>query len=48
MCPGSHIAISLLGLTVAGMLSTFNISKAVDQDGSLIETEVEYQTGMVW
>jgi len=35
-------------LTVAGVLSTFNISKAVDQEGSLIETEVKYKTGLVW
>ena len=41
------MAVSLLGLTVAGVLSTFNISKPVDQDGSLIETEVKYKIGMV-
>ena len=46
-CPGSHIALSLLGLTVAGVLSTFNISKAVGQDGELIEPSVKYKSGVV-
>jgi len=34
-------------LAVAGVLSTYNISKAVEQDGSLIETEVKYKTGII-
>jgi len=47
ICPGSHIAISVLNLTVASVLSTFNISKAVGQDGELIEPSVKYKSGIV-
>ncbi|KAF9479499.1 cytochrome P450 [Pholiota conissans] len=47
ICPGSHIATSVLWLTAASILSTFNISKAVDENGMPIEPNVEYKSGLI-
>ncbi|KAF8868016.1 hypothetical protein CPB84DRAFT_1697701, partial [Gymnopilus junonius] len=46
-CPGRHVATSLLWLTVASILMTFEISKAVDGNGVPIEPSVEYHSGMM-
>ena len=40
-CPGFHLASSAVWLTVATILATFNLSKAVDEDGKVIEPCVE-------
>ena len=47
LCPGYHIAFSTFWLTAATILATFNLSKAVDKDGRVIEPSGEYSTGMV-
>ncbi|KIM38015.1 hypothetical protein M413DRAFT_30429 [Hebeloma cylindrosporum] len=47
ICPGNHIAISVLSLVVASVLLTFNISKAIGKDGKLIEHSVKYRSGIV-
>ena len=41
-CPGSHIAFSAVWLTAVTILATFNLSKAVDQEGKVIEPSREY------
>ena len=46
ICPGRHIAISVLNLTVASVLSTFSISKALGKYGGLIEPSVQYISGI--
>ncbi|KAF4610004.1 hypothetical protein D9613_010336 [Agrocybe pediades] len=46
-CPGTHIALSLLWLTVASILKTFDISKAIDDDGNVIEPSMEFHAGVV-
>jgi len=46
ICPGRHIAWSLLWITVASMLATMNITKAVDENGVVIEPSGEYTSVM--
>ena len=48
LCPGYHIAFSTLWLTVATILATFNLSKAMDKDGRVIEPSREYHSGLIW
>ncbi|KAF8960427.1 cytochrome P450 [Flammula alnicola] len=48
VCPGSHIAMSLLWMTAASILSTFNISKALDENGVPVEPSVKYQSGLIY
>jgi len=47
ICAGSHIAASSLWLTIATVLSTLEISQAVDKDGIPIEAELKYEAGSV-
>ena len=42
-----HIAVSSLWLTAASVLSTFNLSKSVDEDGRVIEPTREYHVGLI-
>ncbi|KAF8910206.1 cytochrome P450 [Gymnopilus junonius] len=47
ICPGSHVAVSMLWLWAASFLATFSVSKAVDEDGTVLEASVEYQSSSV-
>ncbi|TFK37128.1 cytochrome P450 [Crucibulum laeve] len=47
VCPGKHIANSTLWIAAACILSTFNISKALDEAGNPIEPSQEYHSSMV-
>ncbi|KAJ6566447.1 cytochrome P450 [Mycena capillaripes] len=47
-CPGKQLAWSSLWLTVASVLATMDISKAVDKDGKLIEPSYEYSSGLIY
>ncbi|KAJ7777026.1 cytochrome P450 [Mycena metata] len=47
ICPGRHLATSSLWITIACMLSTFNISQATDDDGNLVELTHEYFPGLI-
>ncbi|KAJ7125761.1 cytochrome P450 [Mycena crocata] len=46
ICPGRHMAYSSVWITVASMLATLNISKAVE-DGKVLEPSYEYFPGLV-
>ncbi|KJA26914.1 hypothetical protein HYPSUDRAFT_1036249 [Hypholoma sublateritium FD-334 SS-4] len=46
VCPGAHIALATIWLSVASILSTFTISKDVDENGEIIEPTMEYQAGV--
>ncbi|KDR69246.1 hypothetical protein GALMADRAFT_160541 [Galerina marginata CBS 339.88] len=46
ICPGNQIAASFLWLTVASILATFEISKALDADGNPIEPLIKYKSGL--
>ncbi|KAJ7080673.1 cytochrome P450, partial [Mycena epipterygia] len=47
LCPGRHMATSSIWITVASILATFNIGKAVDDEGHVIEPSYEYVSGVI-
>ncbi|KAJ7021454.1 cytochrome P450 [Mycena alexandri] len=48
ICPGRHIAYSSLWLTMASILATFDIDKAVDGNGNVVEPSYEYSSALVF
>ena len=42
VCPGKHLAHSIVTLTAASVLSTFDLVKKVDENGREIEPNMEY------
>ncbi|KAJ7764873.1 cytochrome P450 [Mycena metata] len=48
ICPGRHIADSSLWLTIASILATFDINKAVDDNGNVVEPSYEYSSALVF
>ncbi|PFH47950.1 hypothetical protein AMATHDRAFT_6256 [Amanita thiersii Skay4041] len=47
ICPGRFLALSSMWITVASMLAAFDITKAVDESGNVIEPDYEYIPGFV-
>ncbi|KAJ7279712.1 cytochrome P450 [Mycena rebaudengoi] len=47
LCPGRHMALSSIWITVASILATFDIFKAVDEEGRVIEPSYEYLSGII-
>ncbi|KAJ7749720.1 cytochrome P450 [Mycena metata] len=47
ICPGRNMATSSLWITIASILSTFNISKATDDYGDVVELSHEYVPGLI-
>ncbi|KAF8068006.1 hypothetical protein FPV67DRAFT_1449579 [Lyophyllum atratum] len=47
ICPGRYMAFSALCIAIASIIATFDITKAVDENGVIIEPSYEYQTGLV-
>ncbi|KAJ7824100.1 cytochrome P450 [Mycena olivaceomarginata] len=47
LCPGRHMALSSIWITVASIIATFNIAKAVDEQGKVIEPSYEYLSGLI-
>ncbi|KAJ6467947.1 cytochrome P450 [Mycena vitilis] len=47
ICPGRHMATSSLWITIASILSTFDIIMAVDKDGTVVEPTYEYSLGLI-
>ncbi|KAJ7247278.1 cytochrome P450 [Mycena rebaudengoi] len=47
ICPGRHMAMSSMWITIASILSTFNITKAVGDDGKEIEPSYECFSGLI-
>ncbi|KAJ6529442.1 cytochrome P450 [Mycena vulgaris] len=47
ICPGRHMATSSVWLAVASILATFNITKAIGDDGKVIEPSHEYESALV-
>ncbi|KAJ7044390.1 cytochrome P450 [Mycena alexandri] len=47
ICPGRNMATSSLWITIASVLSTFNISKATDDSGNVVELSHEYDPGLI-
>jgi len=42
------MAFSAVWVAVASMLAVFDIGKAVDENGNIIEPSHEYNSGLVW
>lgn len=47
ICPGRYMAQSSVWITMASLLASFTITKAVDANGSVIEPSGEYTNGFV-
>ncbi|KAJ7018180.1 cytochrome P450 [Mycena alexandri] len=47
LCPGRHLALSAIWINIASILATFNISKAVDEEGNIIEPTYEVVSGVI-
>jgi cytochrome P450 len=46
-CPGKSMALATLWLTTASILSAFEITKALDENGKPIEAEIKYSSSLV-
>ncbi|KAJ7436982.1 cytochrome P450 [Mycena galericulata] len=46
-CPGRHMAMSSIWIGVVSILTAFNIDKAVDDQGQVIEPSYEYVSGSI-
>ena len=42
ICPGKHLSHSIVTLTAASVLSTFDLAKKVDENGREILPKMEY------
>jgi len=47
VCPGKQFAYSSVWITIASILATFDITKAVDENGDIIEPKYEYLSAMI-
>jgi cytochrome P450 len=47
ICPGRYMAQASAWIAVASILASFDITKAIDVDGSVIEPSGEYTTTMI-
>jgi len=47
LCPGRHMALSSIWISVVSILATFDITKAVDEEGNIIEPSYEYFSGLI-
>ncbi|KAJ7120246.1 cytochrome P450 [Mycena epipterygia] len=47
ICPARHMALDSVWVTIASILSVFEITKAVGDDGQIIEPSYEYSPGLV-
>ncbi|KAF7378306.1 Cytochrome P450 [Mycena sanguinolenta] len=48
ICPGRHMAISSIWITIVSLLATFDISKELGEDGCPIEPSYEYEANVVF
>jgi len=46
VCPGRHLALQSMFITIASVISTFDIGKALDEDGNEITPSGEYTSGL--
>ena len=47
ICPGSHVALSMLWLWAASFLATYSISPAIDEEGASVEPSIEYESSSI-
>lgn len=48
ICPGRFMAVDSIWITIASVLSVFEIRKAVGEDGKEITPDGEYHRGFLW
>ncbi|KAJ6579947.1 cytochrome P450 [Mycena vulgaris] len=46
ICPGRHMSMSSLWIAIASILAAFDITRAVGDDGEIIEPSFEYSSGL--
>ncbi|KDR68694.1 hypothetical protein GALMADRAFT_78276 [Galerina marginata CBS 339.88] len=47
ICPGRHLVQNTAWLSIASILSVYNISKPIDGDGKVVEPLIQYTDGLV-
>jgi hypothetical protein len=47
ICPGRHFGLDAAWIAIASILASFNISKAIDENGHVVEPAIEYTDGLV-
>ncbi|KAJ7923381.1 cytochrome P450 [Mycena leptocephala] len=47
VCPGMHLGYSFVWIVIASILSAFDITKAVDEDGEVVEPSYAYSSGLL-
>ncbi|KAJ7142216.1 cytochrome P450 [Mycena epipterygia] len=47
VCPGRHMAMDSVWITIASILSVFDITKAIGDDGQIIEPSYEYSSEII-
>jgi hypothetical protein len=47
ICPGRYMVLDSVWITVVSILAMFNIEKAVDEDGKVIEPSGEYSSAAI-
>lgn len=47
-CPGKYVAEAQVWISIACMLSVFDIRKALDEFGRPVEVVPEFSSGMIW
>lgn len=48
ICPGRYMAFSAVWIAIASVLTVFDLKKAVDEEGNVIELSHEYLSALVW
>lgn len=47
VCPGRHLAESMVFIHVSSLLAAFNISKPTDPDGRVVEPIIDFVEGLI-
>jgi len=47
ICPGRFMAMSAMWIALASIIATFDITKAIDENGEVIEPSYEYVSALV-
>jgi cytochrome P450 len=47
ICPGRHFAVSAVWIAIASLVAAFDITKAIDEDGNVVEADPPYQSSLL-
>lgn len=48
ICPGRFMGEAQLWISIACILSVFDITPGVDENGNVMKTEAAFSSGMIW